>query len=1841
MPCPNKNLKSWKDLVAALGDNEALAMAAYTMNNWEVPSISLAKQLIENSKKVKDKDISQSETLKKNRLERLESQITTLDNIIKNTKEEEKLATLNKLKQNMLAYKDVLNSDQPSVSVSNLIAGGEIEEGEKYQNYAEFGTFVHYVIEELQKEILNTDKSITSVFNRAKLKNIYNKYGRKFNITNLIENGSIVNEEELFNMTNDIVAVLQGYISLGYSVLPEMTIVGKDRFGRNIVGRLDIMAIDNKGRVAVLDIKSKKLKFGAKVDSLNYPWPVNSSSYTDELFVGGRRTAYDNWDLQLGVYANLLAQLDIPTSEKRIILLEYYGSYENPEGKQFTDLGEDTFSYKMYKVNSYVSSEFNRESDSDSRKFKNLTSKINKVIPLSETQKENTKETNRDKIAYNLTKEEADRLVKDLLKITEDQIKETKFKLSETKKKDEGSPSIKYYEERLTDLNKIKSALLSNKNEWTSAHKVGYVIDTLRTDMANLVETSEKLNDKYKNADPLTQAKELERLNKIAVGYNLVLNELERILLDSGIKNTSGIFNAIDDINKNIKKVKSFYTQLGYRFAINMLKDSLSSTQVVKLNDEVVQSTKDRIAYKKKQLERLRELDKTGEVGFWNRISNPVKKAFNQDVDPQTKAEKLELEIEQLELKLQGINLDEDSIKTYLKAILDPSSAAYIGQGTTFFSQGIAASSSSDWTLSSYANQLKIALSTSMQKFVNFVAKENIQGEFNDYIQGKTLEEANQLISELRKTLRFDENGNESVVTTKAFVDPLSEEYRNIIDRYRNKVRQLTTEIRNELNQTKLKELKDAKSKLVKEHLQWRLENTEMRYIREVYEIEKFLPDEYKDRRNELIEEKSLLESSAGFNNVEYLDESVLDRIAEIDIDLNKLKYEYASKKEGGYAKYLELLDKYYDYETNWNYFERLRNQKIQELSDINGNIDTEAFQKWKDQNMIRVPKQEWYDKVGEIWDQIFLVIGRSNEDVQKLNEKYREIVKQYKRKGFVDSRFMTQEDIDTIDEIENLIAVYKQAGGGSALDYEDRMQLQDLFIELESIQVKKDNPFYIKEFNKRVDDLGFYWNKYLQSEEGVEKDKALEQFLINETEFRDWYDNNHVNKYVSKLVSTEGLNPVPKRFNLITVPSSEDNFDERPDYKYTIRKLKPSAYNINYSESQGYPLPKGLKIDGALVTGNSPWLNQKYLSIRNNTSISKFYHSFVGRFLDRQRKTTGKMLGYNFPGYEARSLDDFKDRDIADFAKNRVKMFRDKNLKIASEYDFSINNYNTDVEDRIQFKHNVPLPIDQQTSDGISAVTRWFEQSFVNESMAEVQASSKVVISFMENLYEDLANSNFPGIEKRKESLRRVIELMKFEYSKYVKGEWKKDEGIVGRIADLGLKGFGITRLALDLPNQIGNMLSGNVQAFLGTSKSGIYSPSNYLWAKTMIESKSGLIGSLISDYDKMGGQQFMTKMLLYWNPLQQTLDHYYDKTRSTSERLTQGFMDFNYAFYIQDKGELEIASTIWLAALDNIKVKVVKSRDENGKPLEYEKDEKGNTKVVNVYDAYTLDQSGQVVIKDNVEWSKEDEQALQKSVWSEVRRTQGRYAEWDKVKAESGWAGRMLFFYRKYLEPAIRNRFGREDPSFETGQVAMGFYNGFFRALRIYNTKNVIKSIFGGTPEETGVSAFYQRKSQMAVREMAFAVAMKLLGIAIASALPDDDEEEMDFASRILLLNAVAVFSKVQMESTSLVPLPWAGDMKGYLENFGSFTNAHRDAGRFIDVIEHGGALLLYQFAEKDSEWEEFLDKKAFYQKRTKLFQKDDAKLLKDLNSITGYMNIFELYNPEEKVELFKRKN
>jgi hypothetical protein len=1779
---------------------------------------------------------------KDRKLARVEEQMDIVRKVIGDLKKakgtDAKIATLEKVLVNLNKYRQIIQNDEYTVSVTNLTGGGEIDNQQAYNDFKEFGTFIHFVLENVQKMSVESGKKVTTILTREMFDMLADSYPGEFNIVNLDRN-------QMYEMSQEMISYLQFYITGGYTLLPEISVVGKDRNDRNIVGRVDIMAIAPNGQVEIVDLKTKKVYTNAQTGLIfNKPYPVATTEQTDTTFSNTRRSVYDSWDTQLGVYERLYAQEGIPVGRKSVLVLVYRGDMVD-----VTDVntpGQFQFEYSGYEFVNYSSDQRQNGTDLEKLNYANTERKVKRAVPVAGEVSEETK-TSKEPIIFNLKDEEYNRLLTNLESIAAEEIKKIEKSLSQLDENNENDKKLRdYYKTRRESIRKIQDSF--KKETWEPAYKLTAIMQFMSDNTAAMKQTAQDIAN---IKDPVEKARKLDDLKNKAVAFNYFLSDIRELLINLNDERNDKAINLLDNIQANIDYTIGVFNELGFNYLVDVLKSSMSPQTLEKLNAERAESIDPLINHLKKKLEKLKDQKEQGGSGntisysIWQGLSNMARTIAKVPIDTKNEIEALEVRIKSLELRKQGINLDDKSVRQYIQGILDKNSLYYIGSDSTVLTDFIAASSNADLGISGFANHLKFIEVRAKQLYVNFMEKNKFQTLYDKFRKGKTdIDKINAPISEVRDVTEYNAEGQPIVKRYRSFVDPVTEEYKNVFKKYYNDMRMLNKQIRETGDIDQKKDLARQKAALVQAHKTWRLENSQMPYVDEIYELDKFLPEQFKQKRDELYEEREAILAQVGLNEEEKLSEEDLESLAEIEIQLRKLKQE-TIEQNASYQEYIEKMEKYYSYEPNVFFFERIKSSKQIEYAD-----DPVAFKKWMELNTYKTPKQEYYDTLADLYDTLYNLLP-NNEATQELREKQRTILRAYKRNGYVDTRFLSAEDIKLYEEIEQQLAEIREGSGSimSGLSREEKDAVREIFDELNSMTATFVNPYYDRDYSSRIEALDqklFIYNEAKRKSEaasGAEKAQleretiqALENFYEEEKEFEAWYNMNHDNVYESKLLG-KPLNPAPKAFNFVRLPSDPNMMEVKPSPKYSIRKLKEEAFNKKYQETvDGFPMPRGMKsVDGVVkIEQTSKWVNPRYEQLTKETDNFDFYTQFVGQFIKMQDQTYGRNLGYFFPGFEETSLQIYKEKGFTEGFKKNFEIFKQKNFSASSIFDYSINEIASGNDTMVRMKFNRPINLNEAeaTVDGIGSVIRWYEEAFINQAVGEAQPLVSSTLSYLNNLYKQLDQSNIADKETRKANLKRVIDSYTFEYEKIIKGETKLNEGNMGKMGDTLLKGIGFTRLGFDIANQIGNYFSGNVQTFLGGHKTGQYNNKNLAKAKQQFYSQDGLMASLLRDANKMSGFTFMTKMYLYFNPAQADLKNAYDKTRSTGQRIGQGALDLQPAFWIQDKGEIEISSTIWLAMMDNRRVKLVAERNPDGTVKSYQVNPDGSVKTVPAYEAYRTNAEGEVVIRDDADWTKDDEKSLMSAIFSEIRRTQGNYASADKTRAERGILGRFLVFYRKYLLPFVLNRFGARRDSTEAGEVAMGYYNALIRGLYYYKW-NLFAGMIG---KDDSVSPFYAKKAYYAVREMVLASMLYVLGTFLNSLVKRMDDDEDDAIAKNIAYQLLAIYIKTERETRSMVPMPVVGSLDEYINQFTDFTNFGRDITRVVKLTEHGLALGAAQVFNS-----EMVDKAAYYQRRTGIFDKGDAKIVKDIYDVSGFMNFYELYNPEVRVEdAFKRR-
>jgi hypothetical protein len=1081
------------------------------------------------------------------------------------------------------------------------------------------------------------------------------------------------------------------------------------------------------------------------------------------------------------------------------------------------------------------------------------------------------------------------------------------------------------------------------------------------------------------------------------------------------------------------------------------------------------------------------------------------------------------------------------------------------------------------------------------------------------------------------------------------------------------------------------------REEISQEFITWQLTHSQLPMVEGFYTSQQLIPQQYRESIQRLTyEREALMQSVGGKYNDELLEDDARERIYEIQ-RLIAVEKQKAADENPAYQEFLENHEEgYYDYEHDDTAFLRVHAAKKREY--IN---DPEALARWERENQVSVATDEWHEMVNEIYEE-FAEIFPGNEQLERLIKQRSRIIKTYKRSGRLDTTLMTQEDANQLESLEGQIEILREMSRDPDAEMleSEREYVNELSNRLKALKVQELNPYYKEKLHEMTKVLNDKWNnlemaKMMEQQArdsgdaaGVTRYQAevqekAQQFAIYEEIYKAWYNRNHENVYIPIRLDFDPEGQAqPRKFHLESLPAPhlrEEYMKNVPTGKWSIRKIKDSARNPHYQETpDGVPLPKGLvrQADGSYTVepgfvDTHGYINQAYRDMQAKPATFDLYNTMMQASFALQKKTTGSSLGYRVPGYAADMVENMlrakhePGTSMGEAMKNSWKTWFDENVRGKTSANDQVTNYYGDLGNRVRFRYNQQLPMEMQSKDAVNAWLKWASEAHYNIAMQEVQPVADNYIQHMKQLRKQLdteTNKNSKEMSKRLADMNKLIELLEYERNKFVSGKYEEDEDMRGFKKTMGTI-FSFTsfaRIGFDMANQTKNMIAGNLQAFLAadSSKSAHYSMSDYRWAKGQIYGKDGFIGNYISDWGKVSGLSKETMLYRIFNPSQKDLTKYLDNTANSKTRrlLTKMSSIQDLAYLLQDKGDTEISMTVWLAVMNAHRYEVIAGYDAAGQPI-FEKDAQGNTVTVTAMEAYTKDpQTGRLIIKPSVNFDKKKEKMLQNVVYSEIRRAQGNYAKEDQTMSESNMFGKFIMFFRKYLVPTMLNRLGHVRPNWEGQEAQYGFMRATWDAFRIYGPQVTMKHLLlgGFTPQfikNSPMNDLFARKVAHTSRDFIVSTAMIILGAMALGYVRGKDEEDEEL--NMVEGNLIRVLWGVQTEALSMNPLPVFGGADEYVRNFTSLTSLTREFQMVGKALTHTVGYAYAQSMggeapdpELDSLLYQLAHRSAFYQKKTGPFEAGDPKFYKDLYDFSGVKNIRDFFDPNDRIDLVKRR-
>lgn len=1280
-------------------------------------------------------------------------------------------------------------------------------------------------------------------------------------------------------------------------------------------------------------------------------------------------------------------------------------------------------------------------------------------------------------------------------------------------------------------------------------------------------------------------------------------------------------------------------------------------------------------------------LTKTGRV-----ISSFIKGTERKEVT----LESLKTELQKLESISNFDKLDDTTLDAYLDGIFNTeSSPFYIGQTIGANSSMpidmdalIASSLNSEAIIGGMWKFLYTATQKAMQDFENDAYNQKV-----DEIKNKAIDHAGgieNLNKRVSEKLMMDGEEHDF------FIAPYVRYHQTMIDTFLTTRSELNDKIK--LAQKEVKTITDTAQKAAKD--------TEIKdLIKQKNENEKAYVDfQIKYLNNKKKDEVLMLENASGQLNADIaammnevndvynragtdketaianLTQDDIDKLEELDVRIAKKRQELKQTDPDGYEKLKQYMT-FYEIVPNYNYFEKIRSTMIAAYGE-----NSDKYKNWLERSVDLVPTKEWNDKMKDIYEG-FANLG-SDPTLKSIGEEQSEIKRKYIVNGKFNPNWMDEEDAEKYNKLQELkeqrLEELREAGPMEPI-------LADLVTRLGNISEKKASPAYLKKFKELRDkvelnhrnsqriqqELDSNPNMSIQDRTRLqdEKQSADQQYMVSEQIFSDFFNKANYTEYVfGSIASGVDLNENRKPHILVRQPKYSSDMEEVPNKRFRVKRLKDEALNLDYQDSfdqmpngRGfYPYPKGMRFNDQTnefeISANVPrfinpetgqsesFVNDKFLQMNSDPILKEFYKDWIVKnFLVKQSKASGNRLGFHFPFQDAGLAENIRFKGVAGIA-NEVKQKVQEASLPNSEYEKASGESGMGAVERIKFPSNYRMKSELNSPDGVGSILSWNKDYHVNKSMAQASIYMDSTIDFISDLNEQLISQKKFTEAKKIETIKKQLE---FERDKFVYGRlYEKSAKDVGKVfnrktAQILMRVASTTRMAWDIPMQMGNLFAGNIQAFLSTCDSRLASSGDFVKGKGYVY--SSLIPNMISDYGKFSDVSFETKKFRWWNPSSKDLSKQLDMNTANKVRRVANkvFNVGEVSTMLQDKGEFEIGATTWAAILEHHKYEKFKvdvsgnvERDANGNPV-IEKDASGDTVYVSGHDILEEKPDGSVDLRNDVNISEDQALTLSVAVITEITRFQGNYATAHRSKFGGTLMGSLVEFYRKYLIPAVSVRFGGlgntggyegigSAYSWNTQECWQGWYTILFQMFKLYGPKEafkamvlqlVPKSMRDSIGMTTRVNSYYAPRAMMAAREVLVAFLAYILYEGIRALVMSSDEDDLSYAEMMLLKS----FVKVTNESRSLAPVPVVGKVGDYIDNFGQFTNVFKEAKTLSQLADHSLFYLAYNVTGS-----QFAYERGYYLRDSGRYEKGDPKVLKNLSDLTGWSNIVGSYDP-----------
>ena len=816
-----------------------------------------------------------------------------------------------------------------------------------------------------------------------------------------------------------------------------------------------------------------------------------------------------------------------------------------------------------------------------------------------------------------------------------------------------------------------------------------------------------------------------------------------------------------------------------------------------------------------------------------------------------------------------------------------------------------------------------------------------------------------------------------------------------------------------------------------------------------------------------------------------------------------------------------------------------------------------------------------------------------------------------------------------------------------------DKNRLSLLFQSLKEFQTKIPTEYYIDQFNAQTRKHNVMFNGQILgisvlSAGSILNVDAMQPILDANPEFAKWFYNNHREKdtydsflqttvrsferlYVwNRIVPNEPaiINAFDKSAYADLLEMKSPYFEVKKARKFYFYRIK-DEHKTGYDESTGrVRLEVGLHKDNRgnwlprQDVENSPYVNKAYFDLKNSQSEEdkalfrvletyKSHHLMVQEQainesklwyeLPRVRKHRVEVMAeaitspkkfvkdliYNIKGAIRERKDDFdrnlmKPQDIREESKLYVMtdLFGNERqsipMKLMSKIDkdyVSLDIYRSIMMYTTAIENNKML-------HEINPLARALEATVAE---AGIKSVNKV------SMYSSVANMfNIPVKEKDNVRLKALRNM----FERDIEGIEKKMEiGVFGdKVAShiMGLAAFG--SLALNIPAGIKNLFTARIQNVLEGISGVNFDLSD--WTKASGQFFTDIVPSIVQDYNTFGDKSINTQLFELFDPVEGKYLETMGKEGTDS--YVRDVANLQFTQSPQAFGEINAQGTAWLAMMNRITVKQNLNGVETDVPYfqAWEKNSKGVIQLKPGIDP-TWDRTGDSFLSFKTKMHKVNEML------------QGAYAPSNQPELSRYTLGKLALFMRRFVAPGLTNRFAPIRRNAALGNVREGYYITTAKVARDLIASKM-KNWHIYTPEE-------KKQVYRTITEIGYSVLFLLLLSLVGFSNGDEDRfkkvKTYDWTRQMIIYELMLIKGEVE----TFVPGPGFNEMLRMKDNP---SIAFPIINKYWKVMNN-----FYLWASQNE--------KAYYQKKTGIWDKGDLKLFADLTKIAGFNG--NTFNPE----------